>query len=86
LVDAFRVVALGSGVVDEAEVEGSTGDGVPIVVCIEFGDVGLGTRYPAVEGAGFARTAERLLVPLMIKTTATASTIAAPRISPRRAQ
>ena len=69
-----------------AAAEGSTADGVPMVVCIEIGDAGLGRKYAPVEGAGFARTAERLLVPLMIKTTATASTTVAPRISPRRAQ
>ena len=42
--------------------------------------------YAAVGGVGFDRTAKPLLVPLMIKVTAAASTIVAPNTSARRAQ
>jgi hypothetical protein len=84
-VDAFRVVASGVGV-DVAEAEDSVGAAVGIAVCIQLGGAELGTVYPAVEGDGFVRIAEPLLVPLTINATATASTIVAPKTRTRRTQ
>jgi len=84
--DAVRVVACRSGPADEVGTEGITAHGVRTAVGIELGDAELGIVNPAVEGDGFACTAEPILAPPMINSTATASTIVAPRISPRRAQ
>jgi hypothetical protein len=86
-VEAFRVVAFGAGLVDGAEAVGSTADDVLVAVAIASGDAELSNVSPAAGGDGLARTAELLLVPvMMINATATASTIAAPNINARRAQ
>jgi hypothetical protein len=85
-VDAVRVVACSSGLADEVGTEGITAHGVRMAVGIELRDAELGIVNPAVEGDGFACTAEPILAPPMINSTATPSTIVAPKISPRRAQ
>jgi hypothetical protein len=85
-VDAARVVACSSGPADEVGTEGMTAHCVRTAVGIELGDAELGIVNPTVEGDGFACTAEPISAPPMINSTATASTIVAPKISPRRAQ
>ncbi|HET9779224.1 MAG TPA: hypothetical protein VFP81_08070 [Propionibacteriaceae bacterium] len=85
LVDAPRVAAR-SRPADAVDAEGPTVDGVRTVVGIGFGDAELGIANPAVDGEGFVCTAEPMLAPLMINSTATPSTIVAPKTSPRRAQ
>ena len=78
------MVASGPGLVEVAEAEGSTAEGVLNAVGVELGDVEIGTKD--VGGVGLARIAEPLLVLLMINITATVSTIMAPNTSARRAQ
>ena len=85
-VEAFRVVAIGAGLVDVAEPVGSTADGVFMAVSIGRGDAELSDVSPATVGGGFACPAELLLALLMINATATASTAVAPNTTPRRAQ
>ena len=86
MVDAVRVLACSSGLTDEVATAGFTTDCVHMAVGIELGDSELGIPDPGVEGGGFVETAEPILAPLMINNTAMASTIVAPKTSPRRAQ